>query len=189
MDLQTESIKSLPLWVQLPDLDVKYWGMKRLSKICSLLGIPLKTNRYTKDKSMINYARVLIEFPMEGPFSEFITFFNERDTLIRQQVKYEWIPIKCSHCGMFGYEEPVCNKKGVVRQEWRRVPDKPTPQEHEQPATDVEGFTPVRRKGSARQQPLVVKPVSPQRTNLFQVLEEDTRECIQQAPTPAPNPY
>jgi len=26
MELHTESIKSLPLWIQLPDLDIKYWG-------------------------------------------------------------------------------------------------------------------------------------------------------------------
>jgi len=26
MDMQMESISSLPLWVQLPALDVKYWG-------------------------------------------------------------------------------------------------------------------------------------------------------------------
>ncbi|KAJ8421318.1 LOW QUALITY PROTEIN: hypothetical protein Cgig2_018732 [Carnegiea gigantea] len=35
-----------------------------LSKLCSVLGIPLKTDRYTKEKSLIHYARVLIEFPV-----------------------------------------------------------------------------------------------------------------------------
>ena len=101
MDLCIEAVKSLPLWDRLPGLDVKYWGSSSLSKIYSVLGIPLKTNRYTKDKSMLNYARILIEFPIEGSFPEYIEFFNEHGILLRQQIMYEWLPTKCSHCGMF----------------------------------------------------------------------------------------
>ena len=37
MELHTESIKSLPLWVQLPDFDIKYWGQRSLSKIGSII--------------------------------------------------------------------------------------------------------------------------------------------------------
>lgn len=83
MDLQTENIKSLPLWIQFPELDINYWGSDSLSKVCSVLGIPLKTDRYTKDRTMINYARVLVEFPIEGPFPEVVEFLNETNTLIR----------------------------------------------------------------------------------------------------------
>ena len=57
MGLQTESIRSLPLWIQLPDLDIKYWGMESLSKIGSLIGIPIKIDQYTRDKTMLRYAR------------------------------------------------------------------------------------------------------------------------------------
>ena len=68
MDLNTEAIKSLPLWVQFPNLDVNYWGLESLSKIGSILGIPIKTDRYTKEKSMIKYARLMIEISLEGHF-------------------------------------------------------------------------------------------------------------------------
>ncbi|KAJ8423884.1 hypothetical protein Cgig2_001550 [Carnegiea gigantea] len=51
MDLHTETITSLPLWVQLHDLDIKYWSLSSLSKICSSLGIPIKTDRSAKDKT------------------------------------------------------------------------------------------------------------------------------------------
>ncbi|KAJ8420572.1 hypothetical protein Cgig2_025919 [Carnegiea gigantea] len=36
-------------------------------------------------------------------------------------VHYEWKPIKCSHCMMFGYEVIICRKKGGARTEWRPV--------------------------------------------------------------------
>ncbi|KAJ8426028.1 hypothetical protein Cgig2_015850 [Carnegiea gigantea] len=53
MELQTEAISSLPLWIQLPPPDIKYWGMESLSKIGSLLVIPIKTDRFTKDKLVL----------------------------------------------------------------------------------------------------------------------------------------
>ena len=108
MDIQTESIRSLPLWVQLPSLDIKYWGVECLSKLGSLLGIPIKTDKFTKDKQAIRYARLLVEMPIEGPFPGHIDFFNEEGVLTRQQVSYEWVPTKCNHCSMLGHTEDVC---------------------------------------------------------------------------------
>ncbi|KAJ8421769.1 hypothetical protein Cgig2_000946 [Carnegiea gigantea] len=121
MDLQIETIRSLPIWIQLPTLDIKYWGMESLSKIGSILGIPLKTDKFTKDKQVIRYARLLVEMQIDGPFPEHIEFFNEEGVLTRQQVTYEWILSKCTHCAMLGHTEEVCKKKGLARTKWRRI--------------------------------------------------------------------
>ena len=67
----------------------------------------------------------MIEMPLEGPFPEYIDFFNDNEVLVRQQIKYEWLPLKCTHCHMFGHEEAVCKKKRVIRQEWRGVQKHP----------------------------------------------------------------
>lgn len=125
MDLQTESIRSLPIWIQLPALDIKCWGSESLSKIGSLLGIPIKTDKFTKDKQAIRYARLLVEMPIERPFPEHVEFFNEVGVLISQIVTYEWVPSKCSDCAMLGHTEDVCKKKGAVRTEWRKKPQPP----------------------------------------------------------------
>ncbi|KAJ8421292.1 LOW QUALITY PROTEIN: hypothetical protein Cgig2_031131 [Carnegiea gigantea] len=121
MDLQTKTIRSLPIWIHLPALDIKYWGMESLSKIGSILGIPFKTDKFTKDKQVIRYARLLVEMQIDGPFPEHIEFFNEEGVLTHQQVTYEWIPSKCTHCAMLGHTEEVCKKKGVAHTEWRRI--------------------------------------------------------------------
>jgi len=88
MDLNTEVIKSLPLWVQFPNLDIKYWGLESFSKIESILGILIKTDRYTKERSTIKYARLMIEMSLEGPFPDYIEFFDDNEVLMRQQVTY-----------------------------------------------------------------------------------------------------
>ncbi|KAJ8420906.1 LOW QUALITY PROTEIN: hypothetical protein Cgig2_013563 [Carnegiea gigantea] len=56
MDLQIGKISFLPLWVQFPDLDIKYWGVDSLSKIRSILGIRIKIDKYLKGKMGIKYA-------------------------------------------------------------------------------------------------------------------------------------
>jgi len=70
--------------VQLPELDIKFWGSGSPSKTGSSLGILLKTDKYAKERTMIKYARILIDISLEGPFPDYIKFFNEEEVLIRQ---------------------------------------------------------------------------------------------------------
>ena len=60
-----------------------YWGTSSLSKIASSLGIPLKTDKYTKDKSMLKFARVLIDIPLGGDFPAHVDFVNDKGVLVR----------------------------------------------------------------------------------------------------------
>jgi len=143
---------------------------------------------------MINYARVLIEFPIEGPLPESVSFFIEHDILIHQPVKYEWLPTKCTHCGLFGHEEPVCKKRTAVRKEWRQVQDMNTSKDPVQSNADADGFLPISKKDSVKanlptEQPnpsvtiknsmqatgssgtITTDPL-PQHTNKFQVLKD-----------------
>ena len=121
MNINAEDITSLPIWVQFPDLDIKYWSVDSLSKLGSVLGIPIKTNKYTKERSMIEYARVLIDIPLAGDFPEFIEFINEVDLVVRQPVKYEWKPTKCEQCQMFSHTLQNCRKRNKTRMVWREV--------------------------------------------------------------------
>ncbi|KAJ8444542.1 hypothetical protein Cgig2_000821 [Carnegiea gigantea] len=187
MDLQTETIRSLPLWIQLPSLDIKYWGIESLSKNGSLLGVPIKTDKITKEKQAIRYARLLVEMPIEGPFPDHVDFFNEEGVLIRQQVTYEWVPSKCTHCAMLGHTEEVCKKKkGVVRKEWRKktqpslltslVAGQPAPSTTPSPPqleTSTSLEPPPRRLHPAPKRPSVT-PVAPlsELHNSFEALSE-----------------
>ncbi|KAJ8424909.1 hypothetical protein Cgig2_001552 [Carnegiea gigantea] len=140
MNINTESISSLPIWVHFPELDIKYWGLNSLSKIGSMLGVPLKTDKHTKEKIMLRYARLLIEMPLDGKFPEYVEFANEKGVIIRQMVQYEWLPIKCAYCKMYRHSQEECRKKNPQRKEWRvkaptaplqPKPTSPVPQEGE----------------------------------------------------------
>ncbi|KAJ8421919.1 hypothetical protein Cgig2_025305 [Carnegiea gigantea] len=94
MEINIDAIASLPLSIQLPELDIKYWEMQGLSKIGSMLGFPLKTDKYTKQKSTLRYARLLVEMSLDGQFPDYIEFANEKGA----KVIYEWLPLKCTQC-------------------------------------------------------------------------------------------
>ncbi|KAJ8419926.1 hypothetical protein Cgig2_015577 [Carnegiea gigantea] len=111
------------------------------------MGIPIKTDKYTRDRTMLKYARLLIEVNLEGPFPEFVDFINENG------VKFEWLPAKCNHCLMYGHEETFYRKKERVRKEWRPIPKEeiaalattPLPLASQPRNPEVE-FTPVTRR-------------------------------------------
>ncbi|KAJ8435391.1 hypothetical protein Cgig2_017668 [Carnegiea gigantea] len=85
--------------------------MDCLGKIGSVLGIPIKTDRYTMERRMLKYARLLIDIPLDAPFLDFAEFINDQDVVVRAPVNYEWKPLKCTHCHMYGHLEDECRKK------------------------------------------------------------------------------
>ncbi|KAJ8446027.1 LOW QUALITY PROTEIN: hypothetical protein Cgig2_012371 [Carnegiea gigantea] len=117
-----------------------------------MIGIPIKTDRYTMEKTFFKYARLLIDIPLSYNFPEYVEFANENDVLIRQQVTYEWQPNKCDHCHMYGHLEDNCRKKQTVRREWRVVqPTAETAQYSSKPQTptiDEEGLIQVDKRNS-----------------------------------------
>jgi len=79
-----------------------------------MIGIPLKTDKQTMEINLISYARLLINIPLDGPFMEYVDYINDKGRVTRQRVKYEWQPVKCDHCSMYGHIDEDCRKKKVV---------------------------------------------------------------------------
>jgi len=54
-----------------------------------MLEIAIKTDKVTKEKIALHYARLLIEMKINGPFPDHIDFINDWDVVVRQSVRYE----------------------------------------------------------------------------------------------------
>ncbi|XP_062119050.1 uncharacterized protein LOC133832762 [Humulus lupulus] len=110
-DLDTiRLVRSVPLWIRLPNLGLQYWGQKCLSALVSTIGKPIMVDKFTKERSMIRYARILVEMEISDnpPFT--IYFVNERGQVQEQFVEYEWLPIKCNNCKGYGHNMAECKK-------------------------------------------------------------------------------
>jgi len=66
--LDISTLQTLPIWVQFPKLYLKYWEMESLRKLGSMLGIPVKTDKTTKEKIAIKYVRLQVEVLIEDHF-------------------------------------------------------------------------------------------------------------------------
>ncbi|CAK8576415.1 unnamed protein product [Lathyrus sativus] len=60
-NLKNDMLRTIPVWIQLPQLPLHLWGAKNLGKMASMLGTPLMTDECTTNKYRISYARVLVE--------------------------------------------------------------------------------------------------------------------------------
>ncbi|KAJ8441780.1 hypothetical protein Cgig2_009026 [Carnegiea gigantea] len=103
------------IWVQLPDLDLKYWSASALSKLASLLGTPIMVHKNTKKKYRIQHH-----------VPKHIYFENEHRILMQQEVLFEWEPVLCGKCKRYGHETTNCTKGS--HWEWRpKVTSHPEP--------------------------------------------------------------
>ena len=78
--------------MRFPGLELKYWDLDCLSKLGSVLGVPLRTDQHTKDKTYLQYTRLLIDIRLNQEFPDYIEFLKDHGVLILQPVTYEWRP-------------------------------------------------------------------------------------------------
>ncbi|XP_056688039.1 uncharacterized protein [Spinacia oleracea] len=77
MNIAKEPTKKLPIWIQLPRLEVKYWGDKSLAKIVSHFGTMIKVDQDTLNRDKLMFAKVLVEVDIDQKFPNVIQFLNK----------------------------------------------------------------------------------------------------------------
>ncbi|XP_062094228.1 uncharacterized protein LOC133800288 [Humulus lupulus] len=110
-----KSIKSILVWIRLPDLSLQYWGTNCLSALVSTIGKPIMIDKITKDRSMIKFAQILVDMEISESLPKYISYINERGQVVDQLIDYEWLPTKCSQCKKLGHTDFSCKfVEGVV---------------------------------------------------------------------------
>ncbi|XP_010679661.1 uncharacterized protein LOC104894967 [Beta vulgaris subsp. vulgaris] len=108
MNFQKETVKSIPTWIQLPRLDLKYKGESCLFKLVAGVGKPIKLDQATKAKDRLNFARILVEVDIDQQFPNSIMFENEKGEQMCQAIGYKWKPIIYGTCHGLGHETAQC---------------------------------------------------------------------------------
>ncbi|XP_021991414.1 uncharacterized protein LOC110888182 [Helianthus annuus] len=128
VSLKKEGIKTIPLWVKLHNVPIAVYTDDGLSLLASKIGVPKKLDSYTADMCADNwgrssYARAMIEVSAESDLKDYITLAipkMDEDGYVMERVKveYEWKPLRCSTCCLFGHDEKTCSKndKGKAKQ-------------------------------------------------------------------------
>ncbi|XP_074306305.1 uncharacterized protein LOC141641547 [Silene latifolia] len=130
------SVKTVPIWVKLVGLDLKFWGVKCLEKLASLVGKFVRVDDRTLDKLLLGYAKVMVEVEVDQHFPDRIRFDDENGQEVTVLLEYDWLPITCQKCKGIGHSTNMCRGRAKVymkpangssipapKQVWRKKPD------------------------------------------------------------------
>ncbi|MFS7912516.1 putative transcription factor interactor and regulator CCHC(Zn) family [Helianthus anomalus] len=163
--LEKKDVKKLQVWVKIHDVPIAAYTEDGLSMIATAIGEPKMLDSYTSSMCTENwgrssYARALVEISVENGFKDEIVIAvpeleGEGFCKVILSVEYEWSPLRCAHCKVFGHSDESCPRQP------RRAPKEPvtgqnkqggsnTRKQMKQPVVDKEGFMDVERKKAAR---------------------------------------
>ena len=98
----------VPIWIKLNNLPLNCWGEKSLSRIGSLLGVPLYADECTSKTLRVSYARILIEMDVTKTMPKEVKIADPNGNVFSQKVSYDWIPPYCKKCQSMGHN---CEKQ------------------------------------------------------------------------------
>jgi len=103
-------ISSVPIWIQLPGLPLDCWNARALSKIVSKVGKPITTDKMTRTKERLSFARVLVEVDVSSEVVSDVEIRLPTGDVYHQLVISEYTPKFCSSCKSFGHVVGSCGK-------------------------------------------------------------------------------
>ncbi|XP_056685988.1 uncharacterized protein [Spinacia oleracea] len=133
-DLYEEVLRVIPLWIRLPNLPLNCWSCDSLSRIGSLLGVPVCADDCTTKQQRVSFARLLVEMDVTGELREHIWIEDISGNVFKQKVQYDWRPTYCHQCQMPGHNceavnythhQPTRKETQKVKKVW--VPKKQQP--------------------------------------------------------------
>lgn len=91
-----------------------------MSRIGSLLGVPLYADDCTTNQSRVPFARLLVEVDVTKPLVDKVWLEDGNGVEFQQVVKFEWKPPYCNKCHAVGHD---CGKKakGVGKVQPKKV--------------------------------------------------------------------
>jgi len=103
-------ISSVPIWIQLPGLPLDCWNARALSKIVSKVGKPITTDKMTRTKERLSFARVLVEVDLSSEVVSDVEIRLPTGDVYHQLVISEFTPKFCCRCKSFGHVGDSCGK-------------------------------------------------------------------------------
>ncbi|XP_060972267.1 uncharacterized protein LOC133038198 [Cannabis sativa] len=80
-------ILKVPIWIQIKNLELKYWGQNTLFKIIGQIGEPIMVDEVTKMTQKLTFPRILVEVSMEQELPSSIAFEDEHGCITSGELK------------------------------------------------------------------------------------------------------
>ncbi|XP_057250082.1 uncharacterized protein LOC130591164 [Beta vulgaris subsp. vulgaris] len=97
-NFHNEVLKVIPIWIKLPNLPLNCWSEDSLSRIGSLIGVPLYADECTSKALRVSFARILVEMDVTREVKKMVKIADPNGQTIVQPVLYDWLPAYCKKC-------------------------------------------------------------------------------------------
>ncbi|XP_021995747.1 uncharacterized protein LOC110892919 [Helianthus annuus] len=160
--LEKKEVKKVQVWVKVHEVPIAAYTEDGLSMIATAIGEPKMLDSYTTSMCVDNwvrtsFARALIEVTAEKELKEKITMAIPNlsgDGFMKETmyVEYEWNPLRCSSCCVFGHSNESCpkNPKPAIQKGGKLQANQGRPQTKSTPRVDDDGYMGVHNKKVAR---------------------------------------
>ena len=112
-------LKVVPIWVKLPNLPLNRWSDNFVSRIGSVLGIPIYVDECKTRVLRVSFSRILVEMDVTKAIPQEVQVEDLSGRKFAQKVVYNWLPPLCKSCQMVGHNCDTKRKALVkVTQKW-----------------------------------------------------------------------
>ncbi|XP_022014991.1 uncharacterized protein LOC110914510 [Helianthus annuus] len=118
--LEKEELKSILVWVKMHDVPLAAFTEDGLSLLASKIGVPKMLDSYTatmctESWGRSSYARALIEVQAGADLKKSVnvaipSLEGDGHSVAEVKIEYDWEPLRCSSCCVFGHEDSSCPK-------------------------------------------------------------------------------
>ncbi|XP_074277924.1 uncharacterized protein LOC141601531 [Silene latifolia] len=105
VDLVKNNVQTVPIWLKLSGLDLKFWGVACLKRISALIREFFRYDEATIHKTFLGYARMLVDVQVNESFPDSIQFKDEKSKTRDIKVEYNWVAVKCTQCNGIGHSK------------------------------------------------------------------------------------
>ncbi|KAI0516109.1 hypothetical protein KFK09_008781 [Dendrobium nobile] len=104
-----ESLKGLsaPVWILMPCLPLHCWDEQNISRIASMIGVPLYLDGNSFKWGKREYAKVCVRIDLDKNLPKGVWIEGKHGRSF-QNVEYEKISSLCYHCGKIGHLKNAC---------------------------------------------------------------------------------
>ena len=104
----------VPTWVKLFDIPSELAHVAGIGFIASHFGKPFLTDAISARQGRLDYARICVEFHAAAEIRRKVHFFKASGEPYDVTAEYEWLPLRCGRCKVFGHSSGFCSAQQAL---------------------------------------------------------------------------